>query len=145
MFFGPTPPPSAKEAVYSIHFSSKEWQVKKDKRSDYVFQHKQDGRILLSNSYCGEFQDGDLKNLAEKTFRTVDAFTLLKGNYESLGNREAFRAEGSGLVDGVQVVLRVLNTRRNSCYIDFVSISPLEHAKFPDKDFDAFLSSAEFP
>jgi hypothetical protein len=59
-------------------------------------------------------------------------------------NREAYRLDGKGKVDGVPVGLQLLNTRRNNCYFDFVSIVP---EKLIDSDvelFDRFLKSVEF-
>ena len=64
-------PPSAKGKEYKIKFSEAGWKLmKRDERSDYVFENE-DGRILLSNSFCGEFQDQSLDHLASKTFKSV--------------------------------------------------------------------------
>lgn len=137
-------PPSAKGKEYKIKFDESGWkQLKKDDRSDYVFENS-DGRILLSNSFCGEFQDQSLDYLANKTFKSVGTFTPEKGTYTTLKDREAYRLQGKGTVDGVPVGLQLLNTRRNNCYFDFVGIVP---EKFKGTDplfFDRFLSSVEF-
>ncbi len=137
-------PPSAKGKEYKINFSESGWNLlKKDERSDYVFENE-DGRILLSNSFCGEFQDQALEHLANKTFKSVGSFQSSNGSYTTLENREAYRLAGKGKVDGVPVGLQILNTRRNNCYFDFVSIVP---EKFIDADkdlFDRFLKAVEF-
>lgn len=137
-------PPSAKGKEYKINFSESGWKLlKKDERSDYVYENE-DGRILLSNSFCGEFQDQALDHLANKTFKSVGSFQSSNGSYTTLENREAYRLGGKGKVDGVPVGLQLLNTRRNNCYFDFVSIIP-EKLIDTDKDlFDRFLKAVEF-
>lgn len=136
---------SAKNQEYKVRFSSPDWKQKsKEDRSDYVWENTKDGRILLSNSFCQEFQDQPLEALATKTFKTVNDLKIEKKTYLTFQDREAYRLEGQGKVDGVAVGLILLNTRRNNCYFDFVSITPLKFAKESQLDFDAFLQSVEF-
>lgn len=135
--------PSAKDKSYQVKFNSPQWEVQSnDKRSDYVFQNK-DGSILLSNSFCGEFQDEPLDRLAVKTFKGVSGFTSGEASWLTYRDREAYRLEGKGKVDGVSVGLRVLNTRRDNCYFDFISISPAG-SEVSKEVFDGFLSSVVF-
>jgi hypothetical protein len=135
-------PKSAKHSSYSISFSSPGWESKQENRSDYVFQHS-DGRILLSNSFCEEFQEQQLERLAEKTFKTVGEFQKESGTYVTFKDREAYRLEGKGLVDGVKVSLLLVNTRRNNCYFDFLAISP-DGTLQDVAPFEKFLSSVVF-
>lgn len=144
LFFNSKAPESAKGSNYLINYTSTDWKQINDKRSDYVFENKNDGRILLSNSFCKEFQDEALDSLAKKTFKSLGEFKQIKGDYTTFHNREAFRLEGQGLVDGVKVGLKILNTRRNNCYFDFVSISPIETSIQTSNDFDAFLNTVSF-
>lgn len=137
-------PPSAKGKQYQVKFQAKNWEEKSDNRSDYVFINKSDGRILLSNSFCNEFQEQSLEELAAKTFRTVDAYKEGNGSYTTFHNREAYRHQGTGEVDGVKVSLKILNTRRNNCYFDFVAITPEIVGVKEDKTFDQFLDSVKF-
>jgi hypothetical protein len=139
---GKDAPRTAKGSLYSISFSMPYWEFKQDKRSDYVFENAKDGRILLSNSFCEEFQEGPLEHLASKTFDTVKDFKSSVSEYTTFQHREAYRLEGTGLVDGVKVGLRLLNTRRDNCYFDFLSITP-ENAK-EDAAFSNFLGSVTF-
>lgn len=142
--FGGGAPPSAKGKDYKIDFEEPGWSLlKKDERSDYVYEHA-DGRILLSNSFCGEFQDQPLDHLARKTFRAVGSFEASSDTWTTLEDREAYRIEGQGKVDGVPVGLKLLNTRRNNCYFDFVSITPEKLAKKDPALFDRFLKTVEF-
>lgn len=141
---GPEQPKSAKGDSYKITFDSDQWTQKKEERTDYIFANKGDGRILLSNSFCDEFQDQPLDRLAMKTFNTVDELKVEKKDYTTFKNREAYRLEGRGKVDGVPVGLILLNTRRSNCYFDFVSITPLESAEEIQTDFENFLSTVEF-
>lgn len=144
LMFGGGAPPSAKGKDYSISFKEAGWKLlKKDERSDYVYENE-DGRILLSNSFCGEFQDQPLDHLARKTFKAVGKFESEKESWTTLENREAYRLEGKGKVDGVPVGLKILNTRRNNCYFDFVSITPEKLLKENGDLFDRFLKSVEF-
>lgn len=144
IFFGGGSPPSAKGKEYKIRFEESGWtQMTKGDRSDYVFENK-DGRILLSNSFCGEFQDQALENLAHKTFKAVGTFEPENGKYTTFQDREAYRLQGKGTVDGVPVGLQLLNTRRNNCYFDFVSISPEKLSKSDALMFERFLSAVEF-
>jgi hypothetical protein len=137
-------PPSAKDSRYQVKFSSSEWSEVEDKRSDYVFENKEDGRILLSNSFCEEFQEQSLEDLAAKTFRTLDGYKEGAGSYTTFHTREAFRREGTGVVDGVKVYLKILNTRRNNCYFDFVSITPESAKAADDQTFQKLLDAVEF-
>lgn len=142
LFFGSETPKSAKGKEYSIKYQSPDWIQKKDDRSDYVFENTKDGRIFLSNSFCEEFQDQPLEQLAQKTFRQIDKFNSGKGEHLTFHNREAYRVNGTGEVDGVKVALKLMNTRRNNCYFDFLAIDPKNSPK--DDSFDAFLNSVEF-
>lgn len=143
LFFGsPEKPKSAKGREYENKFSSPDWVLKKDQRTDYVFEHKSDGRILLSNSFCDEFQDQPLEDLAHLTFKSVGSFSKGDGQYTTFHDREAYRLEGSGSVDGVKVDLKILNTRRNNCYFDFVAISPKKIVS--PQSFDEFLKAVHF-
>ena len=141
-FGGKDEPKTAKGTRYSITFSKPQWTYKQDNRSDYVFQNT-DGRILLSNSFCEEFQEQPLQKLATKTFKTVDGFQPRISEYTTFQNREAYRIEGTGKVDGVLVTLRLLNTRRDNCYFDFLSINP-EKTSESDNAFEEFLQTVSF-
>ena len=134
---------TAKGSLYQLNYSSPNWKQKEDNRSDYVLENVKDGRIMLSNSFCEEFQDQPLDMLAEKTFRTVSDFQAKKQEFTTFKNREAYITEGVGKVDGVPVELRLLNTRRNNCYFDFFAITPLSSPR-TGEDFDAFLDAVEF-
>lgn len=146
IFFGNKQPDSAKGKQYKINFQQDQWieNKKNEERSDYVWTNKEDGRILLSNSFCEEFQDQPLDVLAKRTFNIVDDFKVEKKDYMTLENREAYRLEGKGKVDGVPVGLILVNTRRNNCYFDFVAITPLKSAKSEHADFEKFLKSVSF-
>lgn len=137
-------PKTAKGSLYSVHFGAPSWIYKKDERSDFIFENQNDGRILLSNSFCEEFQDQPLDKLAAKTFNTVEHFKSTVSEYTTFQNREAYRLEGYGTVDGVKVFLRLLNTRRNNCYFDFVSIDPWKTVNAKDTAFKDFLNSVVF-
>jgi hypothetical protein len=134
---------TAKGSQYRLNFSSPGWVQKENNRSDYVLENRHDARIMLSNSFCEEFQEQPLDVLATKTFRTVSDFQVNKQEYTTFKGREAFRTEGIGKVDGVAVELRLLNTRRNNCYFDFFAITPLTSNR-SSSDFEAFLDSVEF-
>jgi hypothetical protein len=136
-------PRTAKNTYYNISFHSSDWLEKKDQRSDYIFINSKDGRILLSNSFCDEFQELPLDQLAQKSFRTIKDFQTNSSDYTTYHHREAYRLQGSGLVDGVKVNLYLLNTRRDNCYFDFLAISPLETSSSKEI-FEAFLDSVEF-
>lgn len=139
---GKEAPKTAKESRYQIKFKNTEWKFQKDNRSDYVFQNG-DGRILLSNSFCHEFQEQPLDHLARKTFSGIKDFQSKSQKYTTFNDREAYRVEGSGFVDGVKVNLRLLNTRRDNCYFDFFSISP-EGTDTDSTVFNEFLRAVEF-
>ncbi|MFL5784079.1 MAG: hypothetical protein ACJ76H_05675 [Bacteriovoracaceae bacterium] len=144
LMFGSGSPPSAKGKQYKIQFAENGWkQMKKDERSDYVYEND-DGRILLSNSFCNEFQEDPLDHLANKTFRAIGDFKAEKSAFTTFMNREAYRLEGKGKVDGVPVALQMMNTRRNNCYFDFVAIIPQKLMGQDKAFFDRFLSSVEF-
>jgi hypothetical protein len=140
---GKEAPKTAKGSLYSISYSLPYWEYKKDKRSDYVFENSKDGRVLLSNSFCEEFQEDSLEHLALKTFNTIKNFKTKSSEYTTFQHREAYRVEGSGLVDGVKVNLKILNTRRDNCYYDFLSIIP-DKSKEEDDAFNVFLSTVAF-
>jgi hypothetical protein len=144
IFFKSEGPKSALGKEYHLSFKDDAWNFKKNERSDYVYQNREDGRILLSNSFCEEFQEGTLKDLAVKTFKTVDKFKVLKEESLNFHEREAYRIHGQGIVDGVAVQVHLLNTRRNNCYFDFVAISPIAAITKSNADFEKFLSSVDF-
>jgi hypothetical protein len=126
-----------------MFFKRSDWIQKLDERSDYVFENSKDGRILLSNSFCNEFQEQPLEHLALKAFNGVKNIIVNKGMYKTFHSREAYEIEGSGLVDGINVTLHLLNTRRDNCYFDFIEIaSQLNEGQNPI--FEQFLNSVEF-
>ncbi len=143
MVGGNDSPKTAKGSRYSITFKNPDWVYKSDSRSDYIYENSKDGRILLSNSFCEEFQEQPLEQLANKTFKTVTNFKSSVSQYSTFQNREAYRLEGAGLVDGVIVNLRLLNTRRDNCYFDFVAITPDESSQ-NDSAFPYFLQTVVF-
>ena len=145
LFLKPPESISAKGSMYKMNFDTSGWDQKKDERSDYIFVNKEDGRILLSNSFCEEFQEQGLDILARKTFNTVKKFKITKESYTTFHDREAYRLEGKGEVDGVSVGLKILNSRRDNCYFDFVAITPVKVAKTShEADFENFLKSVDF-
>lgn len=144
IMIGNDSPESAKGSQYKIHFNSENWKEKEDQRSDYIWENVRDGRILMSNSFCNEFQDQPLEALATKTFKMVNEYRPDKQGYTTFNDREAFRMEGTGSVDGVPVYITLLNTRRNNCYFDFVSITPTETSKVNRVEFETFLKGVEF-
>jgi hypothetical protein len=140
---GPDQPKTAKETRYKITYVKNDWFQKFDNKSDYVFENAKDARIFLSNSFCDEFQEQKLDRLAKKIFDNIKDFKLKNSQYITFKKREAFKGEGVGLVDGVKVHLIIMNTRRNNCYFDFISITPSNVV--PDsKSFEEFLDSVEF-
>jgi hypothetical protein len=140
---GSDAPKSAKGSRYVVGFKKSGWPPKPDPRSDYVFENRVDGRILLSNSFCDEFQEQPLDQLAAKTFSSVSKFVVKESTYTTFQDREAYRILGSGQVDGVHVTLQLLNTRRNNCYFDFLAISPAGTPR-DEAPFEDFLRSVEF-
>ena len=142
---GDAAPPSAKGDIYQLHFQRSGWSVRQDKRADYVWSHH-DGRVLLANSFCDQFQSGSLEDYAIKTARSVEQLEILDKKITHFRSREAFMLKARGKVDGVEVNLTLLNSRRNNCYFDFVSIIPGTTPAQPsfEKDFDYFLESVEF-
>lgn len=147
LMFKSEEPVSARGTQYNVKFHSSDWeQPKSDGRSDYVWLNKKNGRVLLSNSFCDEFQEQPLDHLATNTFKMVSDLKIEKQDYTTFHNREAYRLEGNGKVDGVPVSLILLNTRRNNCYFDFVSITPKGSSGevAAKKDFEIFLDSVEF-
>ncbi len=140
----PDAPTSAKDVAYNIQFDSQDWVKTNQEHSDYAWTSKTDGCILLSNSICDDFQEQPLDKLANKTFNTISELKLLKKEFLSFHDREAYRVEGTGKVDGVAVELKLLNTRRNHCYFDFVSITPMSAKSHHQSDFDDFLKAVIF-
>jgi hypothetical protein len=136
-------PKTAKGSRYSINFTRSGWINKNDNRSDFVFENLVDGRILLSNSFCNEFQDPSLEQLGFKTFSSVKDFKKKFAEYLIFHDRESYRLDGSGLMDGVNVYFQLLNTRRDNCYFDFLAIYP-QGTIVNDNDFENFLNSVTF-
>ncbi len=134
---------TAKGTRYFITFNIPHWVLKQDKRSDYIFENEIDGRILLSNSFCEEFQEQSLEQLAVKTFKTINHFKPLVSEYTNYQNREAYMIEGAGSVDGIMVKLKLLNTRRDNCYFDFLAIDP-QKTSIKDDAFEIFLKTVSF-
>lgn len=140
----PDAPTSAKDVAYSIQFKSQDWTQKIQEQSDYAWMNETDGCVLLANSICDDFQEQPLDKLALKTFNTISELKLHKKEFLIFHEREAYRVEGTGKVDGVAVELKLLNTRRNHCYFDFVSIIPTNAIGHHENDFDHFLKAVVF-
>lgn len=140
-FAGKEGPKSAKGDRYTISFTAPSWQRQIDNRSDFIFQNK-DGRTIISNSFCDEFQEQPLQQLAERSFRNIDRFQKKNGLLTDFKHRKAYRLDGEGEVDGIKVALKLLNTRRDNCYYDFLSIAP-EGTK-EDGSFERLLEGVIF-
>jgi hypothetical protein len=106
--------------------------------------NKDDGRVLISNSFCNEYQNQSLNNLAMKTINSLSDGQLTQEKKITFHEREALEVEGEGKVDGVGVHLKLLNTRRNNCYFDFIAITPISVGTKGSEDFKIFLQSVEF-
>jgi len=137
---------TAKGSLYEIDFKEENWEEnrKVEERSDYVWRNVKDGRILLSNSFCNEFQEQGLDVLALKTFKIVDKLEIQLKKFTTFEDHEAYLLEGTGSVDGVPVGLKLLNTRRSNCYFDFVSITPLNSSRSLTSEFEKFLKAVKF-
>lgn len=146
LLIGPPKTETAKGSLYKIDFKEENWEEdrKVEERSDYVWKNVKDGRILLSNSFCNEFQDQGLDALALKTFKIVSDLKVEQKKFTTFQDREAYLLEGQGSVDGVPVGLKLLNTRRSNCYFDFVSITPLSSTQKPPPAFEKFLAAVKF-
>ena len=141
---GKQQPASAKGSSYLIKFNDRNWSERKERRSDYIFEHQTNGQILLANSFCDELQDDALAELAHKTLSTMEDFNISDSSYLTFHERNAYRLSGQGKVDGVEVQLHLLNTRRNNCYFDFVFIDPDSSTVKGVGDFQQFLNSVVF-
>lgn len=143
--FVPTPkgPISAKGKLYTISYAKPGWSYKINNKSDYIFENT-NGQILLSNSFCEEFQSEPLDRLALKTFNGLKNFKTSLSEYTTFHNRESYSLQGAGEIDGVKVNLKLLNTRRDNCYYDFVYISPATN-KVETEAFSDFLKTVIFP
>jgi hypothetical protein len=135
---------SAKNIHYKVTFQVEGWQLLKDGQSDYAWMNKDDGRVLISNSFCNEYQNQSLNNLALKTINSLSDGKLTQEKKITFHEREALEVEGEGKVDGVGVHLKLLNTRRNNCYFDFIAITPISVGTKGSEDFKIFLQSVEF-
>lgn len=143
-FWGkPNTPLSAKGSLYTIKFNRHGWILRDDVRSDYIFEKSENGQILLSNSFCNEFQEQPLDQIALKAFIGVKDLRIKNQGYLNFNQREAYEIKGSGFVDGVEVNIQLLNTRRNNCYFDFMDISP-QKSKNQEPVFEHFLKSVVF-
>ncbi len=135
---------SAKNIHYKVTFELKGWQPLKDGQSDYAWMNQDDGRVLISNSFCNEYQNQSLNNLALKTINSLSEGKLMRERIVTFYDREALEVEGQGKVDGVGVHLKMLNTRRHNCYFDFIAITPIAVGTKGPEDFKIFLQSVEF-
>jgi hypothetical protein len=136
---------SAKNNAYTIVFNKQDWQEKIDESgSDYVWENTADGGLLIANSFCKQFQDEPLDELGNKSFRDISHLVIDKKEFTTFHDREAYRIEGHGKLDGVDVALSILNTRRNNCYFDFLFIKPYKMDPKQNLIFEEFLNSVVF-
>lgn len=138
-FFAPDKSPTAKDS-YTITAPSSQWQAITNPDSDYLFYGPQ-GSSLMLQSFCHEFQSESLSNLAQKTFRSLDKSTIVEQKEFMLQDRTALRSQGVATVDGVQVKLTLINTKRNNCYYDILEV--LAHKEAPSI-IDHFIQGINF-
>ena len=157
-FSAPSRYQTAKDKYYSITFHHESWKKQNDKQSDYSFifvpsdSHLMEkaGQTLMSKSYCHEYQDQPLENLALKITSHFKNFTIYHQQTFYFNEREAFHLNGSGTLDGIKVKINLVNTRRNDCYYDFLFIQPNEINERDEIEiaiphiFNLFLSSVKF-
>lgn len=150
---------SAKNKYYTITFRHQNWKQQDDPNSDFSFLYRSQssnasqarGQLLVAKSYCQEFQDASLEELATKILKSFKDFKINKQQYFTFQKREAFRLTGQGYIDGVKVSISLVNTRRNFCYYDFIFIDPSENEEKTiilknenQNMFNDFLSSVKF-
>ena len=138
----PKKPKSAKDSQYKLQYKGSDWSAIKQDQSDYVFQH-QNGTTIIINSFCGEFQNDPLKQMAEKTFNGLDNIKNIQEKSMTVSNREAYSMQADGGLDGVTVNIKIINMRRNNCYFDFVRITP-SGIKLIDNQPEDFINQVEF-
>ena len=138
-FFLPSTKTKNAKTSYQMRFIPNGWSEHKTGQADYYFQGPQ-GASLIVQSFCHEFQNEDLKNLAANTFRSLDQSKIQQQKSFILKNREALETRGEASMDGVKVNLSLINTRRNNCYYDFFEILPLKQKS----SIDDFIKGVEF-
>ena len=138
-FFLPTPKTKNAKASYQLRHVPGGWREHKTEQADYHFQGP-GGASLITQSFCHEFQNEDLQQLASQTFYSLDKPQITQQQLFDLNNRQALRTSGEAAIDGVRVQLNLINTRRNNCYYDFLEILPL-HQK---SQIDLFIRGIEF-
>ena len=140
----PTPKkaPSANKKQYTLNYKSKEWKQIDQYQSDFVFQNTS-GTTLVINSFCGEFQDQELKVLALKTFNGLKDIRNRKEGPLKILDRDAYSLQADGDLDGVKVNIKVINLRRNNCYYDFLKITPKGVTEVPNQP-EELISRMEF-
>jgi len=134
---------SAKGHYYNVSFNSLAWKKLKDPQSDFAWLNKKDGRILLSNSFCHHLENESLSDLGRKSIQAINDGKLVSEKKIIFQKTPAVEIEGQGIVDGVKINLKLLNTRRGPCYFDFISIDP-QGLPTQNDDFNSFLNSVEF-
>jgi hypothetical protein len=134
---------SAKGHYYNVSFNSNAWKKLEDPQSDYAWLNKTDGRILLSNSFCHHPENLTLSELGRKSIQSINDGKVVSETNIIFHQSPAVEIVGQGIVDGVKINLKLLNTRRGYCYFDFISIDPQD---LPPQDeiFNTFLNSVEF-
>jgi hypothetical protein len=134
-----------KDQKLKIPFTPQDWtQVITKHSSDYAWSHQTRGDVIVVNSFCGEFQDLSLKNLALNAFTTYNDFKPLGERTLQWQKREAYELEAEAVLDGIKVLLYLRNTRRNHCYYDFLLITPRERNPSSLQDFLQLLERVSF-
>lgn len=131
-FFLPSPKKESAKESYKIRQIPSTWSEQQTDRADYYFMGPH-GSSLIVQSFCNEFQNSDLKNLALTTFRSLEKSRILDQKSFMLQNREALRSSGEAYVDGVKVSLTLINTHRNNCYYDIFEILPQKSSSIIDE------------
>lgn len=104
-----------------------QWELKENKNVDYIL-HGPQGSSILMQSFCNEFQGSPLNSLADKTFNSLDKSKITTRTEFILQERAALKTTGEAYIDGKQIYLTLINTKRNHCYYDFLEILPLKHS-----------------
>lgn len=140
----PGPAVPSKDPKLQTTFSATGWAVTDPHESDHAWSHHGRGDVMLVNSFCGEFQDLPLENLAIKTFSGYEDFKPLGKNELMWQGREAFEMEAQARLDGVKVLLYIRNYRRDHCYYDFLLVTPRERHPDSLKAFQLLLDGVRF-
>ena len=114
---------------YKVGILPNGWKRAKTHVRTITFYNAELKSSISTDAFCGRMmEDGTLSVLGSDMISDLEHKNIISKKNIKLDRRGAIRRVVSGSLDGVDVSVDLVSTRKNGCVFDFYSVAPLNGA-----------------